>query len=83
MTSNWVNAARALKAVSDLAFSEEPFYVDSRAELRNGIGYSIEQFRSGFDDPPSERPPRIRKPFKVMLCLLGVLVLVSIVFGSH
>jgi hypothetical protein len=70
MMSNWVDFAYVPKPLYDLWFSREPFYMDSRAELRNGIGYSIEQFRSGFDDPPRERPPRIRKPFRAMLCLL-------------
>jgi hypothetical protein len=47
MVSNWVNIARALKALYDLSFSQEPFYVNSRTELRNGIRHSIDQFRDG------------------------------------
>jgi hypothetical protein len=83
MVSNWVNIARALKGLYDLSFSQEPFYVNSRAELRNDVKHSIAQFQAALDEPPVEEPPLIRKPFKIMLYFLLALVLVSIVLGGR
>jgi len=82
MISNWVNAARVLKALYDLSFSKEPFYVNSRAELQNGVRHAKEQFQAGLSVPSVERPPLIRQPFKLMLYLLLALCLESIVLGG-
>ncbi len=82
MVSNWVNITRALKGLYDLLFSQAPFYVDSRAELRNGVTHIIGQFQTGRHEPV-ERPQLIRKPFKIMLYFLLALVLVSIVLGGR
>jgi hypothetical protein len=82
MISNWVNIARAFKALHDLTFSEEPFYVSSRTELRNGARHAVEQFQTGLSQPPAERPPLIRWPFKIILYILLALCLVSIVLGG-
>src|SRR6266404_6913590 len=60
-----------------------PFYVNSRAELRNGVRHSIRQFQTGLHEPPVERPRLIRKPFKIMLYFLFPLVLVSILLGGR
>jgi hypothetical protein len=48
MISTVINSLRAFKGFYDLAFSQKEFYVNSRAELKNGIGYSIEQFKEGY-----------------------------------
>ena len=83
MISNWVNTARVLKALYDLSFSQEPFYVDSRADFRRGIRHTTEQIQAGLTEPLVEQPPLIRKPFKVMLYLLLALVLASVVLGNR
>jgi hypothetical protein len=83
MMSNWVNIARALKALPDLSFSQEAFYVNSREELCNGIRHTIEQFQTGLSEPSVERPSLIRQPFKTMLYFLLALILVSIALGSR
>jgi hypothetical protein len=68
---------RVFKGLYDLFFSDERFYVDSRAELKNGVGYSIEQFREGYSNPrpAPEKPVPIRKPFKIMLAVSGELLI--------
>jgi hypothetical protein len=83
MISNWVNVARALKALHDLSFSKEPFYVNYRSELRNGVRHSIEQFQTGLNEPASERWPVIRQPFKLLLYFLLALCLVAIILGGN
>jgi hypothetical protein len=83
MTSNWVNTARALKALYDLSFSQEPFYVNSRVELRNGVRQSVAQFRAGLSEPLAERRPLIRRPFKIMLYVLLTLCLVCVLLTGH
>jgi hypothetical protein len=83
MVSNWVNIARALKGLYDLLFSQAPFYVNSRAELRNDVEHRIAQFQAAQNEPPIERPPLIRKPPKIMLYFLLALLLVSIVLGGR
>ena len=85
MLSSVINSLRAFKGLYDLVFSDEKFYVDSRAELKNGIGYSIEQFREGYNDPrpASEKPVLIRKPFKIMLYVLLAVLLIAQVLGGQ
>ena len=70
MISNWVNIARALKGLYDLLFSQAPFYVNSRAELRNGVKHSIRQFQTGLHEPPVERPPLIKEAIQDNALLL-------------
>lgn len=83
MINNWVKIARALKGLYDWLFSQAPFYVNSRAELRSGVRHSIRQFQTGLHEPLAERPRLIRKPFKIMLYFLLALVLVSILLGGR
>ena len=82
MVSSVINSLRAFKGLYDLIFSDKKFYVDSRAELKNGVGYSIEQFRQGYNNPrpASEKPVLIRKPFKIMLCILFAIFLLAVMF---
>jgi len=84
MISTIINSLRAFKGLYDLIFSDKKFYVDSRAELKNGIGYSIEQFREGYNNPrpASEKSVLIRKPFKIALYILLALTLASMIAGS-
>jgi hypothetical protein len=74
----------AFKGLYDLTFSKKKFYVDSRAELKNGIGYSIEQFRVGYYNPTPapEKSVLIRKPFKMALYILLSVALASMIAGS-
>jgi len=85
MISALLNSLRAFKGLYDLVFSDEKFYVDSRAELKNGVGYSIEQFREGYNNPrpASEKPVLIRRPFKVMLMILITVFLIAVMFGQR
>ncbi len=59
--------------------------MDSRAELKNGVGYSIEQFREGYNNPrpASEKPVLIRKPFKTMLYVLLAVLLIALFVGGQ
>jgi hypothetical protein len=83
--SSVINSLRVFKGLYDLFFSDEQFYVDSRAEPKNGVGYSIEQFREGYNNPrpASEKPVLMRKPFKIMLCVLLALFLLAVMFGQR
>jgi len=85
MISTIVNSLRAFKGLYDLIFSDKKFYVDSRAELKNGVGYSIEQFREGYNNPrpASEKPVLIRRPFKILLIILVVVILLAVMFGGR
>jgi hypothetical protein len=83
MISNWVNIARALKALYDLSFSQESFYVNSREELRSGVRRTVEQFQAGLSEPPAERPLLIRQPFKIMLYFLLAVCFVAIILSGR
>lgn len=85
MISTIINSLRAFKGLYDLIFSDKKFYADSRAELKNGVGYSIEQFKEGYNNPrpASEKPILIRKPFKIMLMILIAVFLIAVMFGQR
>ena len=85
MISTVINSLRVFKGLYDLVFSDKKFYVDSRAELKNGIGYSIEQFKEGYNNPrpASEKPVLIRKPFKILLLVLVAVFLLAVMFGQR
>jgi hypothetical protein len=82
MISNSVNTTRVLKAFYDLSSSQKAFYVNSRAELRDGVSHSIKQFRSRLSESPKERPPLARKPFKMLLFFLLALCLPCITLAG-
>jgi hypothetical protein len=50
MISTVIKSLRAFKGFYDLAFSQEEFYVDSRAELKNGIGTASNNLRKSDTD---------------------------------
>ena len=83
MLSSVITSLRVFKGLYDLLFSDEKFYVDSRAELKNGVGYSIEQFKAGLNEPPVPREPLIRKPFKFMLYVLLAIFILAVMFGQR
>jgi hypothetical protein len=57
MISTVINSLRLFKGLYDLVFSDEKLYVDPRAELKNGVGYNIEQFRKGYNN---SRPASVK-----------------------
>ncbi len=72
MIGTLVNSLRVFKGLYDLAFSEDPFYVEQRAELLGGARHCVEQAKEGYRDPlPAQE--HVRKPFKV---LLGILIFI-------
>jgi hypothetical protein len=83
--SSVINSLRAFKGMYDLIFSDEKTYIDARAEFKNGIGYSIEQFKEGCNNPTpaAEKPVLIRKPFKIMLYILLAIFLLAVMFGGR
>lgn len=82
MPSSLINSLRALKRLYDLAFSEDQFYVESRAEFLGGIRHSIHHAKAGYRDPPLQRE-LVRMPFKVLLILLVVVFLLTALIGRH
>jgi hypothetical protein len=52
MLSSVINSLRAFKGLYDLAFSEDQFYIEQRAELLGGFRHSIEQAKEGYRNPP-------------------------------
>jgi hypothetical protein len=83
MIGTVINSLRVFKGLYDLIFSDKKFYVDSRAELKNGVGYSIEQFKAGLNEPPVQRQSLIRWPFKIALCVLLAIFLLAVMFGQR
>lgn len=85
MISTVINCLRAFKAAHDVAFSDKPDAAETRAELRNGIGYSVQQFKAGYlsPQPTPVHSTRIRKPFKVALYILSAILLITIMFAGR
>jgi hypothetical protein len=85
MISTVINSLRVFKGLYDLFFSDKQFYVDSRAELKNGIGYSIEQFREGYNNPrPASERPKTRwlKPVRITLWVLLIAWFLALIIGG-
>ncbi len=82
MLSLVINSLRAFKGLYDLAFSEDQFYVEQRAEFLGGVRHCIEQAKEGYHNPP---PPRvyIRKSFKVLLGILMFVLFLAVLFGGR
>ena len=82
MVSSVVNSLRAFKCPFDLAFSEDQFYVEQRTEFLGGVRHCSEQAKEGYHNPP---PPRvhIRKPFKLLLGILMLVLVLVVLIGGH
>jgi hypothetical protein len=82
MISTVVNSLRAFKGLYDLAFSEDPFYVEERSEFLGGIQHCVEQAKEGYYNPP---PPRVyvRKPFKILLGILMFVLFLAVLIGGR
>jgi hypothetical protein len=79
----WViNSLRAFKAGHDLAFSDEPFYVKSRQEFKQGAQAAVAAAKEGYRNPaPRER--LIRKPFRILLAILIAIFVIAVMFGGR
>ena len=82
MVSAVINSLRAFKVLYDLAFSEDQFYVEQRAEFLGGIRHCIEQAKEGYRNPPST-PIYVRKPFRILLGILMLVLFLAVLIGGH
>jgi len=73
---------RVFKGLYDLAFSEDQFYVEQRAEFLGGVGHCIEEAKEGYHNPPTSQV-YVRKPFKIVLGILMVILFVAVVVGGR
>jgi hypothetical protein len=81
MLSSVINSLRAFKGLYDLAFSEDQFYIEQRAEFLGGVRHCIEQAKEGYHNPPPSQV-YVRKPFKILFgILIFVLFLVVLIGG--
>jgi hypothetical protein len=82
MLSSVINSLRVFKGLYNLAFSEDQFYVEQRAEFLGGAQHCVEQAKEGYRNPP---PPRayVRKPFKLLLGILIFVLFVAVLIGGH
>jgi hypothetical protein len=82
MLGNIINSIRVFKGLYDLAFSEDQFYAEQRAEFLGGINHCVEQAKEGWHNRP---PPRayVRKPFKVLLGILIFILLAAVLIGGR
>ncbi len=81
MISTVINSLRLFKGLYDLAFSEDQFYVEQRAEFLGGVRHCVEQGKEGYSNPPP--PTYVRKPFKVLLGILIFILLVAVLIGGR
>ena len=82
MLSSIIIGLRVFKGLYDLAFSEDQFYVEQRAEFLRGVGYCIEQAKDSYRNPPPARE-YVRKPFKVMLGILMFILFLAVLIGGR
>jgi hypothetical protein len=82
MLSSVINSLRAFKGLHDLAFSEEQFYVEQRAEFLGGIRQCIEQAKEGYRNPLLAQA-FVRKPYKVLLAILMFVLFLSVLIGGR
>jgi hypothetical protein len=82
MLSSVINSLRAYKGLYDLAFSEDQFYVEQRAEFLRGIHHCVEQAKEGWSNLP-ESKVYVRKPFKVLLGILMFVLFLAVLIGGR
>ena len=82
MLGKIINSIRVFKGLYDLAFSEDQFYAEQRAEFLGGINHCVEQAKEGWHNPP---PPRayVRKPFKILLGILIFVLFLAVLIGGR
>jgi hypothetical protein len=82
MVSSVINLLRAFKGLYDLAFSEDQFYIEQRAEFLGGVRHCIGQAKEGYRNPlPAQA--YVRKPFKVLLGILIFVLFLAVLFAGH
>ena len=82
MLSSVINSLRVFKGLHDLAFSEDQFYVEQRAEFLGGVRHCIEQAKEGYSNPPITQVC-VRKPFKVLLGILVFVLFLAVLIGGR
>jgi hypothetical protein len=82
MLSSVINSLRVFKGLHDLAFSEDQFYVEQRAEFLGGIHHCVEQAREGWHNPAHARTC-VRKPFKIILGILMLVLFLAVIVGGR
>jgi len=82
MISTVISSLRLFKGLCDLAFSEDQFYIEQRAEFLRGVRHCVEQAREGYRNPP--RPQvYVRKPFRILLGILMFILFLTVLIGGH
>jgi hypothetical protein len=82
MVSSVINLLRAFKGLYDLAFSEDQFYIEQRAEFLGGVRHCIEQAKEGYHNPPPSQV-YVRKPFKILLGILIFVLFLAVLIGGR
>jgi hypothetical protein len=82
MLSTIINSLRVFKGLYDLAFSDDQFYVEQRAEFLGGVQHCVEQAREGWHNPTPARG-YVRKPFKIALGILMFVLFLGVIFGGR
>jgi hypothetical protein len=82
MPGNIINSIRVFKGLHDLAFSEDQFYVEQRAEFLGGVKHCIEQAKEGYRKPLPARAC-VRKSFKVLLGILMFVLFLAVLIGGR
>jgi hypothetical protein len=82
MVSSVINSLRAFKGLCDLAFSEDQFYIEQRAEFLGGVRHCIEQAKEGYRNPPPSKL-YVLKPFKILFGILMFILFLAMLFGGH
>jgi hypothetical protein len=82
MLGNIINSLRVFKGLYDLAFSEDQFYVEQRAEFLGGARHCIEQAKEGYRNPPPTQVC-VRRPFKILLGILIFVLFLAVLIGGR
>lgn len=82
MISTVICSLRVLKGLYDLAFSEDPVFVEQRYEFLGGIRHCNDQVKEGYHNPP---PPKVhlRRPFKILLGTLIFVLFLAVLIGGR
>jgi hypothetical protein len=82
MLSSVVNSLRVIKGLHDLAFSEDQFYAEQRAEFLGGIQDCVERAKEGYRNHlPTQA--FVRKPYKVLLGILMFVLFLAVLIGGR
>jgi hypothetical protein len=82
MLSSVISSLRVFKGLYDLAFSEDQFYVEQRAEFLGGVQHCVEQAREGWHNA-SPAKTYVRKPFKIVLGILMLFLIAAVIVGGR